>query len=63
MIEIRVDGRLALTTEQAVAASDRWPSTGALRAWIARNHVQPAERLNARTPLWYPEDLGIEEQS
>lgn len=61
MIEIRYDGRLVVTGAQAVARSDRWPTPGAFRAWIARRGIQPAAHLDPRTPLYYPEDLGLEE--
>jgi hypothetical protein len=60
MIEIKVDGRLVLTTEQAVECSDRWPNTAALRSWIDRNDVEPAAELGP-LKLYYPEDLGLEE--
>lgn len=59
MIEIYVDRKLALTTDQAVERTDRWKNTATLRAWIARNQVQPAAELNARTKLYWPADLGI----
>lgn len=55
----RATGREVITTDQAVARSDRWATTGALRAWIARQDIAPAGELNARTKLYYPEDLGI----
>lgn len=58
-IEIRVNGRLALTTEQAARRLGIKP--GSLRARIARHGIQPADRIDPRTPVYYPEDLGITE--
>jgi hypothetical protein len=60
MIEIYVDCRKALTTEQA-AELGPWKNAAVLRSWIARNGVEPAAELNARTKLYYPADLGLEE--
>jgi hypothetical protein len=56
----KASGREVITTDQAVARSDRWKNPATLRAWIARNGIQPAGELNARTKLYYPEDLGLE---
>jgi hypothetical protein len=61
VIEIRYNGRLVVTTDQAVEqARGRWANTAVLRSWIARHHITPAAELNARTKLYYPEDLGLE---
>jgi hypothetical protein len=60
-IEITADGRRALTTDQAVeAGAGKWRNAASLRAWIARHHIAPAAELNARTKLYFPEDLGLE---
>jgi hypothetical protein len=60
--EVYVGGKLALTTEQAFErAGDRWPSVGALRAWIDRNEINPAGYVTKNVPVYYPADLGIEE--
>lgn len=60
MIVIHYDGRLVVTTDQA-AERGPWKNAASVRAWIARNHVEPAAELNARTKLYYPEDLGLEQ--
>lgn len=61
VIRIYLDDRLVLTTDQAVErAGGRWKNPATLRAWIARNGIAPAAELNARTKLYYPEDLGLE---
>lgn len=61
MIEVYVNGRLALTTDQAVErGAGRWKNPATLRAWIARHQMPVAAELNARTKLYYPEDLGLE---
>jgi hypothetical protein len=52
-------GRRVLTTAQAAAAKGTDPPK--LRAWIARNGIKPAAYVDPRTPVYYPEDLGIEE--
>ena len=62
MIQIRFNGRLVITTDQAVERSGRWKNTASLRSWIARHGITPAAELNARTKLYYPEDLGLKEQ-
>lgn len=60
-IRIHLDDRLVLTTDQAVErGAGRWKNTATLRAWIARHRVPVAAELNARTKLYYPEDLGLE---
>lgn len=59
----KATGREVITTDQAVARTDRWKNPATLRAWIARNGITAAGELNARTKLYYPEDLRIEEQS
>lgn len=61
MIEIYLDGRLVITTEQAVQRSDQWPNAAALRAWIDRNEIQPATDELKPLKLYYPADLGLEE--
>lgn len=71
MIEIRYNGRLVVTTGQAAEALRITP--GGLRARLARwrkeaaesedpavKPIEPATYLDPRTPLYYPEDLGIE---
>lgn len=55
--EIRLDGRLVLTTTQAAAQLRVKPGT--LRARIARQGIAPADHLDPRTPVYYPEDLGL----
>lgn len=60
-IRIYLDDRLVVTTDQAVEqAAGRWKNTAVLRAWISRNGIPVAAELNARTKLYYPEDLGLE---
>jgi hypothetical protein len=58
VIEIHLDGRLVLTTAQAAARLGVKP--GSLRARITREGIRPAAQLDPRTPLYYPEDLGLE---
>lgn len=57
MIEIYLDGRRVYTTSQAAEALGIKP--GSLRARINRHGIQPAAHLDPRTPLYYPEDLGL----
>ena len=57
-IEIRYRGRLVVTTSQAASALGIKP--GSLRARITRHGITPAVHLDPRTPLYYPEDLGLE---
>jgi hypothetical protein len=59
VIEIRLDGRLVLTTGQA--APRLGLTDGGLRARISRRGIEPAAHLDPRTPLYYPEDLGLTE--
>ncbi len=61
MIEIRYNGRLVVTTGQAAEGLGIKP--GSLRARINRHGITPATHLDPRTPLYYPEDLGIQEAS
>ena len=60
MIEIRYNGRLVLTTSQAAERLKVTPGT--VRARASREGVAPAVHLDPRTPLYYPEDLGIKEE-
>lgn len=54
-------GRLVITTAQA--AERLGVTAGTVRVRAHRHQVSPATHLDPRTPLWHPEDLGIEEQS
>src|SRR5262249_54054454 len=58
VIEIRYNRRPVVTTAQAAEALGIKP--GSLRARINRHDIQPATHLDPRTPLYYPEDLGLE---
>lgn len=60
MIEIRYNGRLVLTTAQAAERLGVKP--GSLRARTTRQGIAPATHLDPRTPLYYPEDLGLESE-
>lgn len=53
--EIRVDGRLLLTTAQAAERRGCTPRTFA--SWASRHGITPADRVDPRTPLWRPEDV------
>lgn len=53
--QIRVDGRLLLTTAQAAALRRQSPRSFA--SWASRKGIRPAERVDSRTPLWRPEDV------
>jgi hypothetical protein len=62
-IEVYVDGRLVLTTEQARAHRGGHPggtTVNAFRVWAYRNQVKPVAHLDPRTPLWNPDDLNPE---
>lgn len=52
-------GRLVLTTNQA--AEQLGVKPGTVRARASRHGVEPAAHIDPRTPLWYPEDLGLEQ--
>jgi len=58
MIEIRVDGKLALTTGELAKRLDKTPS--AVRNLIARREIKPAGYVTNHVPVYYPEDLGLE---
>lgn len=59
MIEIRVNGRLALTTGELAKRLEVSPS--AVRNLIARRKIKPADYVTKHVPVYYPADLGIEE--
>jgi hypothetical protein len=59
MIEIRVDGRLVLTTEELARRLERSPS--AVRSLIMRRGIEPAGHVTKNVPVYYPEDLGLEQ--
>lgn len=58
MIEIHYNGRRVYTTAQAAELLETKPGT--LRSRIQRYGIEPATHLDPRTPLYYPEDLGLE---
>ncbi len=58
MIEIYYNGRRVYTTAQAAELLDE--PAGTLRSRIHRHGIEPATHLDPRTPLYYPEDLGLE---
>lgn len=59
MIEIRVNGRLALTTEQAAERLGKTPSS--VRSHVKRHGIRPAGYVTRNVPVYYPEDLNLEE--
>lgn len=59
MIEIKANGRVAITTEEAARRLEKTPS--AVRNWIHRNEVKPAGYVTKNVPVYYPADLGLEE--
>ena len=58
--EVYVNGRRALTTEQIAELSTRWATSGAVRAWIDRNDVEPCWEPAGK--YYYPKDVGLEER-
>lgn len=52
-------GRLVLTTAQAAARLEI--QAGSFRGRMTRHGIRPATHIDPRTPLWYPEDLGLEQ--
>lgn len=59
MIEIRVNGRLALTTGELAERLGK--SMSAVRNRISREEIEPAGYVTKNVPVYYPADLGIEE--
>lgn len=57
---ITVNGRLAVTTEEA--AKRRGIRPDSMRKWIERHGVDAAGYVDDRTPVYYPSDLGLPEK-
>jgi len=53
------NGRRVLTTGQAAEALSIKPNS--FRGRMTRHGIRPAGHVDPRTPLWYPEDLGLEQ--
>lgn len=58
-VELFVQGRRVLTTEEIAYQQKRTPS--AVRAWIRRQGIKPAGYVTKNVPVYYPADLGLEE--
>lgn len=61
MIEHLKDGRRVYTISEAAALTDRKPGT--IRRKLNRDGTEPADWINPREPVYYPEDLGLETRS
>lgn len=59
MVEIRVNGRIALTTKEIARRLDK--SESAVRGLVRRQEIKPAGYVTSGVPVYYPEDLGLEE--
>lgn len=59
MIEIRVNGRIALTTKEIARRLDK--SESAVRGLVRRREIKPAGYVTSGVPVYYTEDLGLEE--
>lgn len=59
MVEMTVGGRRVITYETAAAELEC--TTSALRSRVQRAGIQPAGHVTKNVPVFYPEDLGLEQ--
>jgi hypothetical protein len=57
-VDLSVGGKQVITTEDAAYRLEKTPS--ALRAWVRRQGIKPAGYVTRNVPVYYPEDLGLE---
>lgn len=59
MIEHYVDGRRVYTITEAAAMTGK--KAGTIRRKLNRDKTEAVDWINPREPVYYPEQLGIEE--
>jgi hypothetical protein len=59
-VDMYVHGRRVLAVEDLAARLGKTPSS--VRSTIHRHHIRPAGYVTRNVPVYYPADLGLQEE-